>query len=68
MTVTKFDFTDSTQDIFYKVIYPLCAEDFMFGQDYEYFAAIVQARFILNPVQWEYILQHWEEKENRRIV
>jgi hypothetical protein len=64
MTVKKFDYSKSYQDIFYKVIYPLYARDFLFGNSYEQFAFIVEANFILNPIQWEYILEHWQQKEN----
>ena len=57
------DYRKSNKDIFYSIIYPLYAKDFLFGNDYETFAKLVQERFILNPIQWEYILNHWEEKE-----
>ena len=64
-----FDFSKSKEDIFYKVIYPLYARDFMFGNNYEQFAFLVSTNFILNSQQWEYIVEHWEQKEshiNRR--
>ncbi len=63
MTIKKFDYSKSTQDIFYKVIYPVYARDFLFGDNYEVFAFLVSANFILNSIQWEIILEHWEEKE-----
>lgn len=64
MTIKKFDYSKSTEDIFYEVIYPLYAREFLFGSDYEQFTSIVEVHFILNPVQWEYILEHWELKES----
>lgn len=63
MTIKKFDYSKSTEDIFYKVIYPIYAKEFLFGNNYESFAFLVSSNFALNAVQWEYILQHWEEKE-----
>jgi len=63
MKIKKFDYSESTEDIFYKVIYPMYPTEFLFGNDYEKFAYLVQANFILNPEQWEYILEHWEQKE-----
>ena len=63
MTIKKLDYSKSTVDIFYKVIYPLYAREFLFGNDYEQFAFLVSANFILNDIQWEYILEHWENKE-----
>jgi hypothetical protein len=64
MTIKKFDYLNSTEDIFYKIIYPIYAKEFLFGSNYENFAFIVSANFILNPIQWEYILEHWEQKES----
>lgn len=64
MTIKKFDFSKSTEDIFYKVIYPLYAREFLFGKDYESFVFLIEANFILNAQQWEYILGHWEKKES----
>jgi hypothetical protein len=63
MTIKKFDYSESTEDIFYKIIYPVYATAFLFGNDYESFAFTVSANFILNSQQWEYILEHWELKE-----
>ncbi len=65
MTIKKFDYSKSTEDIFYKIIYPLYAKDFMYGKDYEHFAFTLSANFILNSQQWEYILEHWEAKESQ---
>lgn len=64
MTIKKFDYSKSTEDIFYKVIYPVYAREFLFGNNYEQFAFLVEANFILNAPQWEYILEHWEQKES----
>ncbi len=68
MTITKFDYSKSTEDIFYKTIYPVYATAFLFGHDYESFAFTVSANFILNSQQWEYILEHWEAKESIRTI
>jgi len=63
MTIKKFDHTDSREDIFYKIIFPIYAKEFLYGSNYENFAFTISANFILNSEQWEYILEHWEEKE-----
>jgi hypothetical protein len=63
MTIKKFDYSKSTEDIFYKIIYPMYAKEFLFGNSYENFAFLVEANFILNAQQWEHILEHWEQKE-----
>jgi len=63
MKIKKFDYSKSKEDIFYRIIYPLYAKEFLFGDNYTYFAELVQQNFILNPEQWEYILEHWEQKE-----
>ena len=63
MTIKKFDYSNSKTDIFYKTIYPIYAKEFLFGSSYENFAFLVSANFILNPEQWSYILDHWNEKE-----
>lgn len=63
MTIKKFDYSKSKEDIFYKVIYPIYAREFLFGNDYEVFALMVSGNFILNSEQWEYILEHWGQKE-----
>jgi len=64
MTIKRFDYRSSKEDIFYKVIYPIYAREFLYGSKYENFALTVSANFILNPEQWEYILEHWEQKES----
>ena len=63
MTIKKFDYSASTEDIFYKIIYPIYAKEFLFGSNYEIFTFLISANFILNAPQWEYILEHWELKE-----
>jgi len=63
MTIKKFDYSNSKEDIFYKIIYPIYAKAFLFGDNYEAFVFEVSANFILNSEQWEYISEHWEEKE-----
>lgn len=63
MTISKFDYSNSKEDIFYKILYPIYAKEFLFGSNYENFASIVSAKFILNAEQWGYILEHWEQKE-----
>ncbi len=67
MQITKFNYTESKQDIFYQIIYPLCAKEFMYGSSYENFAFSVSANFILNDEQWAYILEHWEQKESKKV-
>lgn len=64
MTIKKFNYLKSTEDIFYKIIYPIYAKEFLYGNKYEDFAFLVSANFILNSQQWEYILEHWEQKES----
>lgn len=64
MKIKKFDYTQSTEDIFYKIIYPIFAKEFLYGDNYENFAFMVSANFTLNDVQWQMILEHWEEKES----
>lgn len=63
MTIKKFDYSHINKDIFYQIIYPVYAKEFLYGTDYENFAFVISANFILNPIQWDYILEHWEEKE-----
>ena len=63
-TIKKFDYSKSREDIFYKILYPIYAKEFLYGSNYENFAFMVSANFILNPQQWEYILEHWEQKES----
>lgn len=63
MIIKKFDFSKSTEDIFYKIIYPVYAKEFLSGSNWSNFADLVSANFILNAPQWDYILEHWEQKE-----
>jgi hypothetical protein len=63
MTIKKFDYSGIKEDVFYKHIYPLYPREFLFGSKYESFAMLVSANFKLNSEQWEYILEHWEAKE-----
>lgn len=63
MTIKKFDYSKSTEDIFYKIIYPIYAKAFLFGNNYDDFAFTVSANFILNEPQWNYIREHWNNKE-----
>ena len=64
MTIKKFDYSKSREDIFYKIIYPMYAQYFLFSDNYQSFAETVELNFILNPEQWELILEHWEQKES----
>jgi hypothetical protein len=68
MTIKKFDYSAIKEDVFYKHIYPIYPKEFLFGNDYENFAFLISANFILNNQQWEYILEHWEAKEERKKV
>ena len=63
MTIKKFDYSKSSEDIFYKVIYPIYAKQFLFGDSLQNFIFLVEANFILNQYQWDMIVKHWEEKE-----
>jgi hypothetical protein len=63
MKTQKFDYSKSTKDIFYKIIYPLYSKEFLFGNDYETFVRLIDNDFILNGEQWELILEFWNEKE-----
>lgn len=38
MKIKKFDYSQSKKDIFYQVIYPIYAKEFLFGSNYEAFA------------------------------
>lgn len=63
MTIKKFDYSKSKEDIFYKILYPLYPNEFLYGNNYANFVFLLSANFILNSQQWEYILEHWEQKE-----
>lgn len=64
MKTKIFDYRECKEDIFYKVIYPIFAKEFLFGGSYVDFALLVQTKFLLNSQQWELILKYWEEKES----
>ena len=64
MTIKKFDYSNNKTDIFYSRIYPIYPKEFLFGNDYESFKSLVEANFILNSEQWDYILEHWSAKED----
>ena len=59
----RFNYTNSREDIFYKIIYPLFPKEFLFGNDLEEFLKLVNETFILNDIQLEIIVEHWKEKE-----
>ena len=60
----KVNYSQTAEDVFYTKIYPFYVDDFLFGSNYEKFANKISEKFKLNSKQWEYILQHWEEKES----
>ncbi len=64
MTTKRFNLTHLKCDVFYKIIYPLYAREFLFGDNYEEFASLVEQSFLLNETQWENILREWEFKED----
>ncbi len=41
-------------------IYPLYANEIVFGKSYEKLADIIDDKFVLSPKQWEAILNEWE--------
>jgi len=49
--------------VFYGYIYPVYAKEFLFMNNYQQFAEMVQLSFILTPAQWEVVLNEWEFKE-----
>ena len=64
MLTKKFDLSGLNEDVFYKIIYPVFAKEFLFFGDYELFANLVGQRFKLSSTQWESVLIHWEQKES----
>mgnify|MGYP001370492346 CR=1 FL=1 len=64
MTIKKFDLSKIKGDVFYKYIYPIYSKSFLFGDNYEDFAFLVSANFILSTGQWDEILKEWEFKES----
>lgn len=63
MKIKQFDYSKNTEDIFYKIIYPIYAKEFLFGNKFENFKFLVSANFILNNEQWKQIENHWNLKE-----
>jgi hypothetical protein len=59
----RVDLTKVKGEVFYKYIYPVNPQAFLFGNNYEQYASTIGAMFILNSTQWEYILNEWELKE-----
>jgi hypothetical protein len=64
MVSKKINYSESTKDLFYEKIYPVVAKKFLFDSNYEKFKELVESKFILNEPQWEYIKEHWDEKES----
>lgn len=44
-------------------LYPIYAREFLFGNDYEEFALLIQKDFDLTTDQWMAVLEEWEFKE-----
>jgi len=62
---TKINLSEIKEDVFYNWVYPIYAKEFLFlCATYENFANLVEKDFVLSSVQWEYVLDHWEDKEN----
>jgi len=59
----KIDLTHLEDAIFYKHIYPVYPKEFLFSNEYEWFADKVSESFLLNERQWQNILEEWELKE-----
>ena len=60
----KLDLRGSNKDIFYKIIYPATAKEFLFKSlTIKKYLQTVDAIFIINEIQREYIIEHWNEKE-----
>jgi hypothetical protein len=49
--------------VFGGYIYPLFAREFLFMNNYDQFASIIQLHAVLTSEQWETILNEWEVKE-----
>lgn len=60
----RIDLSNVQGEVFYKYIYPINAEAFLFGSDYSKYAEMIESKFVLNETQWEYILDQWEFKES----
>ena len=64
-TIKKINLTPIKKDVFYSHLYPIYAKDFLFSPiNYEQFARIIEKNFVLSSEQWEYVLEHWNFKEN----
>ena len=60
----KLDLRGSNKDIFYKIIYPATAKEFLFkSSTIKEYLNTVNKMFIINEIQREYILEHWNVKE-----
>ena len=61
----KLDLRGSNKDIFYKIIYPATAKEFLFKSlTIKEYLKTVNKMFLINEIQIEYIFEHWNEKEN----
>ena len=61
----KLDLRGSNKDIFYKIIYPATAKEFLFKSlTIKEYLKTVNKMFIINEIQIEYIFEHWNDKEN----
>ena len=61
----KLDLRGSNKDIFYKIIYPSTAKEFLFKSlTIKEYLKTVNKMFIINEIQREYIFEHWNDKEN----
>ena len=61
----KLDLRGSNKDIFYKIIYPATAKEFIFKSlTIKEYLKTVNKMFIINEIQIEYIFEHWNDKEN----
>ncbi len=49
--------------VMYGYLYPAYAKEFLFMNNYQQYAEMIQLHFILTPEQWEAVLQEWEIKE-----
>jgi hypothetical protein len=49
-------------EVFRDYIFPVLAKEFLFSENYEDFAQIVQGHFMLIEKQWESLLIEWEFK------
>ena len=55
----KLDLRGSNKDIFYKIIYPATAKEFLFKSlTIKKYLQTVDTMFIINEIQREYIFEH----------